>query len=88
MKTSKYSEEQIVYALRQVESGEAVVDVCRKLGISQQTFYTWKKRYGGIGSDELKRLKLLEEENKKLKRLVADLSLDKHMLQEVIAKKL
>lgn len=88
MKTSKYSEEQIVYALRQVESGEAIVDVCRKLGISQQTFYTWKKRYGGIGSDELKRLKLLEEENKKLKRLVADLSLDKHMLQEVIAKKL
>jgi putative transposase len=88
MKTSKYTEEQIVYALRQVESGEAVVEVCRRLGISQQTFYTWKKKYGGVGSTELKRMRLLEDENRKLKRLVADLSLDKHMLQEVIEKKL
>lgn len=88
MKTSKYTEEQIVYALRQVESGEAVVEVCRRLGISQQTFYSWKKKYGGVGSTELKRMRLLEDENRKLKRLVADLSLDKHMLQEVIEKKL
>ncbi len=88
MKTSKYTEEQIVYALRQVEAGEAVVDVCRRLGISQQTFYTWKKKFGGVGSTELKRMRLLEDENRKLKRLVADLSLDKHMLQEVIEKKL
>ncbi len=88
MKTSKFTEEQIVYALRQVEAGEAVVDICRKLGISQQTFYSWKKKYGGLGSSELRRMKLLEDENRKLKRLVADLSLDKHMLQEVIEKKL
>lgn len=88
MKTSKFTEEQIVYALRQVEGGEAVVEVCRKLGISQQTFYSWKKKYGGLGSSELRRMKLLEDENRKLKRLVADLSLDKHMLQEVIKKKL
>jgi putative transposase len=88
MKTSKFTEEQIVYALRQVEGGEAVVDVCRKLGISQQTFYSWKKKYGGLGSSELRRMKQLEDENRKLKRLVADLSLDKHMLQEVIEKKL
>jgi putative transposase len=88
MKTSKFTEEQIVYALRQVEDGEAVVDVCRKLGVSQQTFYTWKKKYGGLGSTELKRMRLLEDENRRLKRLVADVSLDKHMLQEVIEKKL
>jgi putative transposase len=88
MKTSKYTEEQIVDALRQVEAGEAVVEVCRRLGISQQTFYSWKKKYGGVGSTELKRMRLLEDENRKLKRLVADLSLDKHMLQEVIEKKL
>ena len=88
MKTSKYTEEQIVYALRQAEAGEAVVEVCRRLGVSQQTFYTWKKRYGGVGSAELKGMRLLEDENRKLKRLVADLSLDKHMLQEVIEKKL
>lgn len=59
MKTSEYTEEQIVYALRQVEAGEAVVEVCRRLGISQQTFYTWKKKYGGVGSTELKRMRLL-----------------------------
>jgi putative transposase len=88
MKTSKFTEEQIVYALRQVEDGEAVVDVCRKLGVSQQTFYTWKKKYGGLGSTELKPMRLLEDENRRLKRLVADVSLDKHMLQEVIEKKL
>jgi putative transposase len=88
MKTSKFTEELIVYALRQVEGGEAVVDVCRKLGISQHTFYSWKKKYSGLGSSELRRMRQLEDENRKLKRLVADLSLDKHMLQEVIEKKL
>jgi putative transposase len=86
--TIQYTEEQIVYALHQVEAGEPVVDVCRRMGISQQTFYSWKKKYGGLGSSELRRMKLLEDENRKLKRLVADLSLDKHMLQEVIEKKL
>jgi putative transposase len=85
MKTSKYTEEQIVYALHQAEAGEPVVDVCRRMEISQQTFYSWKKKYGGLGSSELRRMKL-EDENRKLKRLVADLSLDKHMLQEVIEK--
>jgi len=76
-----------VYTLHQVETGEPVADVCRWLGISQQTFYTWKKKYAGLGTSKLRRLKLLDNENRKLKRLVADLSLDKQMLQEVIEKK-
>lgn len=88
MKASKYTEEQIVFAVHQVEAREPVADVCRRLGISQQTIYTWKKMYGGLGTSELRRLKLLEDENRKLKHLVADLSLDKHMLQEVIKKRL
>ena len=88
MKKSKYTEEQIAFALRQVETGTRVTEVCRKLGISEPTLYNWKKKYGGMGVSELKRLKQLEEENRKLKGLVADLSLDKHMLQEVIKKKL
>jgi putative transposase len=71
-----------------VDSGEPVVTVCRTLGISQQTFYQWRRKYQGMGVAELRRFKQLEEENRKLKRLVADLSLDKHMLQEVLAKKL
>jgi putative transposase len=70
--------------MHQAEAGEPVVDVCRRLGISQQTLYTWKKKYGGLGTSELRRMKLLEDENRKFKRLVADLILDKHMLQEVI----
>ena len=88
MRQSRFTEEQITYALKQADSGEPVVAVCQTLGISQQTFYQWRRKYQGMGVAELRRLKQLEEENRKLKRLVADLSLDKHMLQEVLAKKL
>jgi len=88
MKKSKFTEEQIAYALRQVESGTSVLDACRKLGITEQTFYRWKKKYAGMGVAELRRLRQLEDENRRLKSLVADLTLDKHMLQEVISKKL
>ncbi len=83
MKKTKFSEEKIAYVLRQVEAGKPAVEVCREHGISEQTFYRWKKKYGGMGVAELRRLRQLEEENSKLKQLVADLSLDKHMLQEV-----
>lgn len=88
MKKTKFTEEQITFALRQAETGTRVAEVCRKLGISEATFYNWKKKYGGLGVSELRRLKQLEEENRKLKQLVADLSLDKQMLQDVITKKL
>ncbi len=88
MKKSKFTEEQIAFALRQAESGTTVAEVCRKMGISEATFYNWKKKYGGLSVSELRRLKQLEEENARLKRMVADLSLDKQMLQEVIQKKL
>jgi putative transposase len=82
------SEEQITRALAQAESGEKVADVCRKLGVSEATFYNWKKKYGGLGVPELREVRQLREENNKLKRLVADLSLDRHILQEIVAKKL
>ena len=88
IKKSKFTEEQIAYALKQAESGTPVLDVCRKLGVSEQTFYRWKKKYEGMGGAELRRLRQLEDENRRLKSLVADLTLDKHMLQEVIRKKL
>ncbi|QND86613.1 Transposase [Chromobacterium vaccinii] len=88
MKKSKFTEEQIAFALRQAESGTTVAEVCRKMGVSEATFYNWKKKYGGLGVSELRRLKQLEEENARLKRMVADLSLDKQILQEVIQKKL
>lgn len=88
MKRSKFTEEQIAFALRQAESGTTVAEVCRKMGVSEATDYIWKKKYGGLGVSELRRLKQLEEENARLKRMVADLSLDKQMLQEVIQKKL
>lgn len=87
MNKSKYTEEQIAFALRQAELGTPVADVCRKLGVSEQTFYRWKSKYGGMLPSDMKRLKQLEEENAKLKKLVADLSLDKLMLQDVISKK-
>jgi putative transposase len=87
MRKSKFTEEQIAFALRQAENGTRVEEVCRKLGITEQTFYRWKKKYGGLGVAELRRLKQLEEENKQLKKLVADLSLDKRMLQDVLRKK-
>jgi len=82
-----HSEEQIVYALRQVESGKKVSEVCREMGVSAQAFYSWKRRYAGLGLNELRELRQLREENRKLKTLVADLSLDKHILQEVLSKK-
>lgn len=88
MKKKRYTEEQIAFALRQHESGTAVLEIVRKLGVSEQTFYRWKKKYAGPGVAELRRLKQLEEENSKLKQLVADLSLDKKMLQDVLSKKL
>ncbi|AON56070.1 transposase IS3 [Herbaspirillum seropedicae] len=88
MKRRKFAEQQIAYALKQVGLGTPVEEVCRKMGISDATFYNWKKRYGGLGRSEVRRLKQLEEENTKLKELVADLSMDKAMLQDVVTKKL
>lgn len=82
MKKSRFSEEQIAFALRQAEGGTPVRDVCRKMGVSEQTFYRWKKKYAGMGVAEVRRLKALEEENRKLKQFVADLSHDKHILQD------
>ena len=87
MKKSKYTEEQIAFVLKQAELGTPISGVCRKLGIAEQTFYRWKNKYGGMLPSDMKRLKQLEEENAKLKKLVADLSLDKLMLQDVLAKK-
>ncbi|ACR70203.2 transposase [Edwardsiella ictaluri] len=87
MKKTRYTEEQVAFALKQAETGTRVEEVCRKMGISEATFYNWKKKFGGMGVTELRRLRQLEEENLRLKRLVADLSLDKEMLQEVIKKK-
>ena len=86
MKKSKFTESQIVFALQQAETGTAVAEVCRKLGISEATFYNWKKKYSGLGPVELRRLRQLEEENAQLKRIVADLTLDKQMLQDVLKK--
>ena len=88
MKKTKFTEEQIAFALRQAEAGTLVGEICRKMGILEATFYNWKKKYGGLGVSELRHLKQLEEENRKLKQLVADLSLDKKMLQDVLSKKL
>lgn len=88
MKRSKFTESQIVFALRQADTGVKVEEVCRKMGVSEATFYNWKKKYGGVGINELRRLRQLEEENSKLKKLVADLSLDKQMLQDILQKKL
>ncbi|WP_425277096.1 IS3 family transposase [Fulvimarina pelagi] len=87
MKKSKFTEAQIAFVLKQADEGTAVADVCRKAGISEATFYNWRKRYGGMMPTEVKKLRQLEEENTKLKRLVADLSLDKAMLQDVLSKK-
>ncbi len=86
MKKSRYTEEQIAFALQQAEHGTPVSEVCRKLGVTEQSFYRWKKKYGGMLPSDMKKLKQLEEENTKLKKLVADLSLDKVMLQDVLSK--
>lgn len=87
MRKSRYSEEQIIRVLRQVEQGQKVKDVCREHGIAEQTYYRWKSKYGGMGVSDARRLKELEAENRRLKKLVADLSLDKQMLQEVLDRK-
>lgn len=88
MKKTRFTEAQIAFVLRQAEEGTAVAEVCRKAGISEATFYNWRKKYGGLLPSEMKRLKQLEEENSRLKRIVADLSLDKEMLQDVIRRKI
>ncbi len=88
MKKSKFTDQQVAFALQQAEAGTAVEEVCRKMGVSQATFYRWKKVYCGLMPSEVRRLKQLEEENARLGRLVADLSLDKEMLTEVIRKKI
>ena len=87
-KGKRYSEEQIIYALRQVDGGRRIAEVCRELGVTEQTYHRWKRRYVGMGVTERRRLKKLEDENASLCKLVADLSLDKHMLQEIVSKKL
>ena len=86
MKTTKFTEAQIVFALRQADTGVTVAEVCRKMGISEATYYNWKKKYGGLGVPELRRLKQLEEETQQLQQLVADLSVDKQLLQDVLKK--
>lgn len=83
-----HTEEQIIGALKQCESGEKVADICRKLGVSQASFYTSKKQYAGMGVQELRELRQLRDENGRLERLVADLSLDRHILQEIVSRKL
>lgn len=88
MKKTRFSEQQIAFVLRQAEDGLPVAEVCRKAGISEASFYNWRKKYGGLLPSEMKRLKQLEEENQRLKRIVADLSLDKEMLQDVIRRKM
>jgi len=88
MKKKRFTEPQVAFVLKQAETGVSVGEVCRKAGISEQTFYRWKQKYGGMLPSEMKKYKQMEEENARLKRLVADLSLDKEMLQEVLRKKL
>jgi putative transposase len=87
MKTSKFTDEQIAMALRQAEAGTPVGEICRKLGVSEQTFYRWKKRFGALGVSELRELRQLRDENQKLKGVVADLTLDKAILHEALRKK-
>ena len=88
MRKSRFSWEQIAYALRMADGGTPVVEVCRQIGMSEATFYTWKKKYGELGVSELRKLRQLEDENGRLRRIVADLTLDKQILQEVVKKKL
>ena len=87
MRKSRFSDEQIAHALRQAENGTPIADIARKLGISENTFYSWKKKFGGLGTPEIRELRQLRDENAKLKQLVADLSLDRKMLQDVLSKK-
>lgn len=87
MRKSRFTEEQILQAIRQADSGTAVVDICRKLGISEQTFYRWRRQYAGLEASEVRELKSLKEENQRLKRIVADLTLDKTILRDALGKK-
>ena len=87
MKTSKFTDEQVAMALRQAEAGTPIGEICRKLGVSEQTFYRWKKRFGALGVSELRELRQLRDENRKLKGLVADLTLDKTILHEAVRKR-
>jgi putative transposase len=87
MPKKRFTEEQVAFALRQVDSGTTVGEICRKMGVAEATFYRWKKAYAGMGVAEIRRLKQLEDENGKLKRLVADLTLDKTMLQDALRRK-
>ena len=87
MRTSRFSNEQIVQALRQAETGTPVVDICRKMGVTETTFYRWKKRFTGVDVGELRELKQLRDENRKLKNVVADLTLDKQILREALGRK-
>lgn len=88
MKRSRFTEEQVTYALKLAEQGTPVKDVCRQFGIAEATFYVWRKKYAGLGPTEVRELRQLREENGRLKKLVADLTLDKHILTEVVQKKL
>ena len=88
MKKSKFTEAQIAFILQQADEGTPVVEVCRKAGISDATFYSWRKRYGGLMPSEVKRMRQLEDENNRLKKIVADLTLDKALLQDVVRRKL
>ena len=87
MPRKRFTNEQIAFALRQSESGTTVEEICRKMGVSEPTFYRWRKQFVGMGVPEIRRLKQLEEENGRLKRLVADLTLDRTMLQDVLRRK-
>jgi putative transposase len=88
LKRQRISEEKIIYALKQVESGVKVTEICRQMGVSTNTFYLWRRKYSGLGVTESKKLRQLQDENDRLKKLVADLTLDKHILQEGFEKKL
>ena len=87
MRTSKFTPEQILHALRQAEGGTAVADICRKLGVAEATFYRWKRQYAGLDTSELRELKQLRDENRRLKQTVADLTLDKSILRDALGKK-
>jgi putative transposase len=87
MRKSKFNEEQIINLLKSVEAGQKIADVCRRNGISEQTYHRWKAKYGGLDINEARRLKQLEQENRRLKQIVADLTLDNHALKDVLSKK-